>query len=68
MSILMMKSSCPTFSRERIYQTDAAVNVHLDEWINLIEQGKTSTRLRAYAEALIVIAKLERGTAQLKNI
>ena len=48
---------------ERNHQTDAAVIVHLDEWIALIEQG---SRARAYAEALAVIAKLERGSARLK--
>ena len=48
---------------ERNHQTDAAVIVHLDEWIALIEQGK---RARAYAEALTLIARLERGTARLK--
>jgi len=48
---------------ERNHQTDAAINVHLDEWINLIKQGK---RALAYAEALAVIAKPERGTARLK--
>jgi hypothetical protein len=48
---------------ERNHQTDAAVIVHLDEWTSLIEQGK---RARAYAEALTLIARLERGTARLK--
>ena len=48
---------------ERNQQTDAAVIVHLDEWIALIEQGK---RARAYAEVLALIARLERGTARLK--
>jgi len=48
---------------ERNHQTDAAVIVHMDQWISLIEQGK---RAQAYAEALAVIAKLERGSAQLK--
>jgi len=48
---------------ERNHQTDAAVIVHLDEWISLIEQGK---RAQAYAEALAVVAKLERGTARLR--
>ena len=48
---------------ERSHQTDAAVIVHLDEWIALIEQGK---RALAYAESLTLIARLERGTARLK--
>ena len=48
---------------ERNHQTDAAIIVHMDQWISLIEQGK---RAQAYAEALAVIARLERGTAQLK--
>jgi len=48
---------------ERNHQTDAAVIVHLDEWIALIEQGK---RALAYAESLTLIARLERGTARLK--
>ena len=48
---------------ERNHQTDAAVIVHLDEWVALIEQGK---RARAYAKALTLIARLERGTARLK--
>jgi len=48
---------------ERNHQTDAAVIVHMDEWIHLVENGK---RALAYAEALAVIARLERGTARLK--
>ena len=48
---------------ERNRQTDAAIVVHLDEWISLIEQGK---RAKAYAESLTVIARLERGAARLK--
>ena len=49
---------------ERARETDAAVVIHLDEWIHFIEQGK---RARAYAEALSVLAKFERGIARPKN-
>jgi hypothetical protein len=48
---------------ERSREPEAAVVIHLDEWINLIEQGN---RARAYAEALSVIAKFERGIARQK--
>jgi hypothetical protein len=48
---------------ERNHQTDAAVIVHMDEWIALVERGK---RARAYAEALTLIARLERGSVRLK--
>ena len=48
---------------ERNHETDDAIVVHLDEWVSLIEQGK---RALAYAQALSVIAKLERGSARLK--